>query len=132
MRNTAVAFLLGVVVTVTALMPSRPGPAAEEGAVFYYDMGAAQVQFETENCGLRTLLVAYQIEHANDQDVPRITGYKPKVEAVIFATLSDYLMQNKTPRAGAVQSLIKRAAQGILGKDVVQDVLITDIQQLDM
>ncbi|MDW3206308.1 MAG: hypothetical protein R8L07_12300 [Alphaproteobacteria bacterium] len=132
MKNSVVAFLLGVVVTASALIPHHPVPAAEEGAVLYYDMGAAQVQFETENCGLRTLLVAYQIEHTSDQQIPRISAYKPKVESVVFNALSEYLMTKKDPRAGAVQRVIKRAIQRTLGEDIVQDVLITDIQQIDL
>lgn len=132
MKNSVVAFLLGVVVAASTLIPHHSVPAAEEGAVFYYDMGAAQVQFETENCGLRTLLVAYQIEHTSDQQIPRIDAYKPKVESVVFNALSEYLMTKKDPRAGAVQRIIKRAIQRTLGEDIVQDVLITDIQQIDL
>lgn len=131
MKITATAFIFGIVAAVATLVPGQSVPAADESTIFFYDMGAAQVQFETEKCGLRTLLVAYQIEHTSAQDAARILAYEPKLESVVFSALSDYLMTKKDPRAGAVQRVIKRAIQQTLGERMVQDILITDIQQVD-
>jgi hypothetical protein len=125
------AFLCGMLVTAAAVLPHGMGPAAQGSApALYYDMGTAHVQYPDAECGTRTLAVAYQFEYGSDERTAFITTYKPKLEAELFAALSDHLRETGNTRVAAIRKIMARAVDGVLGEGVVSDVLITEIQVL--
>lgn len=131
MSRMIVAFVCGMLVSVAAILPHGAGPAAEDGAApLYYDMGTAHVQFSDEECGTRALAVSYQLAYGAEDRTSYITAFKPKLEAAMFAALSDHLNETGNTRTGAVKRIMAAAVVDALGPDVVSDVLITEMQEL--
>ena len=89
------------------------------------------IQYESESCGYRSVLISYQLEYKDPLQEPKLTGYRPKTESVVFQELTDYAQTARKPNLKKVVSVIKRTVQALLGADVVVDVVVTRMEILD-
>jgi hypothetical protein len=127
MMKSVFAFLLGVATLAASAWPSQNASAA----ALYYDMGTVHVQFHTEDCGLRTLAVTYQIEYAEENRTSFITSFKPKIESVLFTDLNEHLAETQNTRVRSIHKVMKRGVDSVLGEGVASDILITSTSVLD-
>ena len=123
-----VALLLGATLS---LGPAHASSAPPTGGPLYFDMGTVMIQYESESCGYRSVLISYQMEYKDPLEEPSLTAYRPKTEAVVFDELTDYAQTARKPNVKKVTSVIKRAVQDLLGPAVVVDVVVTRMEILD-
>lgn len=127
--KTVVAFFLGLAAMALVVWPSHEAPAKSDK--YYYDMGTIHVQFQTEDCGARTLAVSYQIEFGDEAKTTFITSYKPKLESVLFTDLNEYLLETQNTRVRSVKKVMLRGVESVLGKGLASDILITSTSIID-
>lgn len=130
MKGVLAAFGLGMLAMAAAIMPAPGATASDGGVPLYYDMGTIHVQFSHKTCGSQILAVEYQIEYADPAQTSFITAYRPKLESVIFAALSDHMLESQNTRAGQIKRIMKKAVDQAIGAGIASDVLVTEIQVL--
>ncbi|NMM45563.1 hypothetical protein HH303_13795 [Rhodospirillaceae bacterium KN72] len=122
-----VVLLLGSTLFLSPVHASSAPPA---GGPLYFDMGSTMIQYESGNCGYRSVLISYQMEYKDPLHEATLTGYRPKTEAVVFDGLTDYAQSARKPNLKKVTSVIRHAVQDLLGADVVSDVFVTRMEIL--
>ena len=129
--SAAVVVMLSVLGAGLPGNPAHASSAPPAGGPLYFDMGTIMIQYESESCGYRSVLISYQLEYKDPLQEPKLTGYRPKTESVVFQELTDYAQTARKPNLKKVVSVIKRTVQALLGADVVVDVVVTRMEILD-
>jgi hypothetical protein len=134
MKTITMALFLGLLTVLGFLGTSERAFAEDEsaGSVLYYEMDMLHVQYEDERCGFKTVAIRYQIEYKDASKGTFITAYKPRIEAMIFDSLSEYLAEKRKARPRPIKKLMLAAVKNALGQDIASDVLITELQVLEI
>ena len=102
---------------------------AADGEVLptYYPLPGLAVQYESKNCGYRTVVIEAQLELADGSKIERVTAYSPRIMADLYGAVSKYLEKNKKLNDNPVKQIIKTVSNKVLGRGQVSDVLIMNV-----
>ncbi|RED53949.1 hypothetical protein DFP90_101748 [Aestuariispira insulae] len=93
----------------------------------YYPLPGLAVQYESKNCGYRTVVIEAQLQLADAKHIERVTAYSPRIMADLYAAVSRYLDKNKKINDNPVKQIIKTVSNKTLGRGQVTDVLIMNV-----
>jgi len=119
---------LAAILMVSLIVIDKPARANEAPAAgLYIDMGQSIVQLPDANCGIRNLAVSYQLEYSEPSKAAFLTAHKPKVQSIVFGTLSDYFATHKTYSFETVRNVLQEAILETFGKDSISEVIVTQV-----
>lgn len=104
--------------------------AAEEGEEVlptYYPLQGLAIQYESKNCGYKTVVIETQLELSGADQIERVTAYTPRIMSDLYKAMTRYLLKNKRFNDSPVKQIYKTTINRVLGKDVVKDVLIMNV-----
>lgn len=112
-------------IAILAIGLQSPASAEDGEAVpVFIPLGDVTIQVPTEKCGLRTMVIQSSVEVDSPEKAARVEAYMPKLTSYMYIQLSE-LAQRKPKISGRdVRKLIKKIADGVLGKGVVSDALL--------
>ncbi len=106
-------------------------PNADPDAPLQAQLGSIQVQYVTEHCGVRNVIVVASLEYFGADKTARIESYTPKINSHLFLYVSDYAAKRagKALRNKDLLTIIKQTIDEILGENYVNEVLLLGVMQ---
>lgn len=116
--------LLGAVFLALAVSTTA---TAEDQPPIFYPMPAIAIQYETKNCGFKTMMISTQLEYMDNTKTDRITAFLPKIMSIVYADLKKHLVKDQTMSDHQVKTTVLNVVNRVVGRDSVQDVLIMNV-----
>ena len=115
-----------ILLFVLAPLLSGPQTAFSKDPI-YFDLDQIRIQYYRDRCGYRMVAINIKLEYYDLGLSGRLQRFQPKIMSVLFLRLSEYFNKIDRPSNDDLKRILRRSIDGVVGEDVVNDILILDV-----